>query len=443
MKKRLENLPFVVLAITLASFPLDKWNPFFHSLNPAEQPISLPQIFTVLTMLVWLFYVFFLGRTQYLTSISKSPITFCALIYLGASLLSVTVSPDPILSLKAVLKRTALFATFLLIINIVRDRQGLRLIVTVLAVSTIAYLLSGLYEFITGEMFLGQMAFGRTQLVGSYLGKIRIQGLETDPDLLAMMLLILSGPVLFKLISAKKPGLRLFWIAVFFWIVVNVIAIGSRWGWIGMGTLIGISFFVLHFPRKTLIAIVTLSVFACTFAVMAMMPSMMVVEKIERLFSGMSRDIGISERKAKLKMSVDMLRLHPILGVGSGVSGKLTPKYLRRGSRIGVREIESSISGYTTLMGDNGLLGFAAYNFMLLMIFLEILKSRMNEKDRDWKNLGGCILISLLAFVFCMIAFPALGCRYAWVIYALGAAYGIMSKHAEPSCQEANAQHPH
>lgn len=435
MKRHHTDVLFTLLAITVASFPFDHWNPFLPNVPPAEQPITLPEFFTVLTTVVWLFYILLLGRTQYIANSFKSPVTACILVYLLVSLFSVVNSLYPILSIGAVVKRIALFGLFIMIINIVRDKRALATMVTVLAVSAIVEVIAGFYELFTGDMLIREMALGRTQLVGAYIGKIRIQGLETDPDLLSMLLLLLTGPVVFMMISAKRGLSKGLWCVVFLSIGVNIIATGSRWGWLTLVLLIGTCFFLLDFRQKKLVAIGMLFVFLVIFSVMSIVPNLMVVHKIKRIFTETSKDITVQERKAKMNMAIDMVRSNPLLGVGTGASGKETPKYMRRGSRIAARDIESSVSGFGTLLGDNGLLGFIVYALMLLIIVLEIVATQINTKDMIWKNLGGSILIGVLAFIVCLIAYPSLGFRYAWVMYGLGTAYAIISRHLKQADQ--------
>ena len=425
------KIPYLFLLITLASYPFDHWNPFLYYLKPAEQFISLPEFFTVLTCLIWLSYIFILGQTQYLTNTFKSPVTICILIYLLVSLLSALNSYYFSISFAALLKRVSLFVLYLMIINIVQDRQAFRTIVTILAISAVCYVLVGSYELISGDMFLSEMPLGRTKLVGAHIGKIRIQGLETDPDLLSMVLLLLSGAISFMILSSKKIIMRLFWLFVFFSLGVNIIATGSRTGWACLFLLIAISFFTFFFHAKKLIAILMLLVFVATFSVMSMVPSLMVADKVKRFFAHASKDISVQERKARMKMSIDMARSYPFLGVGTGTSGKETGKYLRRGSRIGTREVESSISGFGTLLGDNGFLGFTAYIIMLSIILVEILINRINTKDIIWKNLGGSVLTGILIFIPCLVAYPSLGFRYAWILYALATSYAIISRQQE------------
>jgi hypothetical protein len=431
MKRILDRLPYIMLMLTLFSYPLDHWDPFRGTISQAEQWRSLPQILTYITALVWLFYTFILGRTQYLTNSFKSPITFCVLIFLFISFLSTVNSIDPAFSIKVVLKRVALFGVFIMIINIIWNKRAMKILMIALAISALFDIGVSLYELSTGDMFLSRMAFGRTELVGASRGMMRIQALETDPDLLCMVLLLLTGPVLYMVFAAKRTISKICWLTLLTLLCVSLIATGSRWGWGTFGLMTLAIFIFLRFQHKMMFAVISILVLTVSFVIMAMIPSLTVWDKIERLFSSGDRDIGFQEREAKIKMSLEMVRDHPFLGVGTGRCEKETPKYLRRGSRMGTREVESSISGAATLLGDNGLLGFLAYSFLYLMIILEIIIGQINTEDVEWKNLGGSILISMLADIFCLIGFPSLGFRYSWVFYGLGASYAIISRQEE------------
>lgn len=273
-------------------------------------------------------------------------------------------------SLVLIVKRLSLITLYFLLINVLLSKRALHLAFLVLIVSSLFATIGGLYEMITGNSILPSV-FQRTGLIITGEGSARIQSIAGDPDDHAVFLIILSGLLLYMVFAVQSKIGKFCLIGVFVLYLINIIATGSRAGWIGFIITSTVSFILLRTRHKWTIAAAFLFIFVFLFSILEfsnLAPVMERLERIEHWERSVRGDKSIEWRIGWARMSIAMFRSHPLLGIGTGNYYTQYYRYLRE-APTSASSLNRKVNhcGFLQTLAENGVIGLFIFVAIILI----------------------------------------------------------------------------
>ncbi|MEX0272234.1 IctB family putative bicarbonate transporter [Leptolyngbyaceae cyanobacterium UHCC 1019] len=330
-----------------------------------------------------------------------TPIHLMVLLYWSAVSIATAMSPVKKAAFVGWQKLTLYLLFFALVARVLRSPRIRAWVITVYLLAALAVSVYGLQQWFLGTTALATWVdptspLSKTTRVYSYLG---------NPNLLAGYLI---------------PAIAFSVAAVFVWqswmqkalaavmVIVNSTCLAltfSRGGWIGIVVAVGVlllllahwwSIYLPRFWRKWTLPIVLGT--AAGVVVLAMVVVEPLRDRVGSMFAG--RGDSSNNFRINVWMSViEMIKDHPILGIGPGnvAFNKIYPLYMK--ARY------SALSAYSILLEvilEAGIIGFTCFVWLLLVTINQgwnALQRLRQVGDRD-----GLWLIAAIASLFGMIA---------------------------------------
>jgi hypothetical protein len=241
------------------------------------------------------------------------PKDWCVAGFIGAALLSNPANGWVGGAYFALLPLMPVFMTYLAVRMAVSSERQLRWLISALLVLTLFQALSGVFQYHTGTGFGGSLAFDQRTAPAeededdpAVVRRVRGTGIFEDPNDLAMALVIVF-PFLMTGILDSSSGLarRTLTVAAAGLLVYALVLTQSRGGIVGLGALTA-AYFWRRFRSKVAIA----AAVAIVGAVLLAGPS--------RLQEMDAAEGSAQGRVQAWSAGLQMLKSHPILGVGYG-----------------------------------------------------------------------------------------------------------------------------
>ena len=304
------------------------------------------------------------------SGIYLSPLGLPILLYFLALLFSLIHTINPYTGVYEVLRQLPYILLFFLVINHVKDEKDISNICGAAVAGGLIVSILGVFQYFTSfnPDWLYQVArpsatFGNKNMAAQYV----------------IMVLPLSIALFLR---AKDERLRLLWAVATIEMAAYVVYANSRGAWLGL-TLGGLATFVLFFRtgwpdlhwgfsfRRTSLLIFLLSIHL-VFPYVLPMPTKLEVSYSERAASVLDPGSGsASLRLAVWANTIDMVRDHPA-GVGINNWKVVYPEYTR--SRIidkattSETHFEEAHNDYLQMMAEIGIVGFAFYLWILILL---------------------------------------------------------------------------
>ena len=293
--------------------------PFFSGLSVATEilvscaifclPIAkaATEVTIIAAMVCWILYKI-IAKIPLLPA-SKAVIFYSLL--LGIILLSLIQAPPFLVpeGLRGVLKWLKYLGIFFMCWDIYREPKKQTRLFLVFLASMLVVSLDGFYQLHTGIDLLRKQTLDPGRIV-------RMKACLGAPNLLASFLLF-AMPLSVSLFVRSRAWLRALWGTAFFVFATAFFLTYSRGAFYAMALSLLLNLFALKRIKFALIAIGCLTVLIFT------VPSLRYnfVETIER------KDITIAERGDYWKVAFNMIKQHPILGVGVNTYHSKFPSY--------------------------------------------------------------------------------------------------------------------
>jgi O-antigen ligase len=286
------------------------------------------------------------------------------------------------------------------------------------------------------------LARGRQGLGLTDEGRIRIQGLETDPNSHAAVLTIELGLLLYFFYCTPSKKWRFLSGGVLFLFFVNCVGSGSRSTALGFIACVVpfVAFFDVSLKKKVLFITGTgLALMCVVLGMVVFFPNVSGIERFTRPDTAAGRDLGVSFRKDMLLVSWQMARDHFILGIGTGNFSAEYFRYLRHAPFLTKK---SAIVPHNTFMGvfaENGIFGLTVYALFFLSVLREAFLSMRRASDARTRLMALGIFSSLVAFLYCENIYPVWGSKLGMTVMALSAAlYRCMSREASKAVTDSS-----
>lgn len=326
-------------------------------------------------------------------------------------------------------RRTTLIILFYAIIAVARTQRHMDYILMAYIIGGLVTCYAGLYEMVTGEMFLTATGAGRDELVQTSTGEARVQGLEDDTNLQTTFLLF-GIPFLYYFFFRYSGIVRLLVAGMLLLYVVSLIITGSMGGWIGLAMVIMINFLVMEGANKWKLLFASGFLGVVLFIVLGFQMEAVTIDKILGTYDSHSGSI----RSGLIKMCWEMFKDHPFIGAGTAAFGNEYHLYSFLANDGAPNQPNPPLNAYLQVLAENGILGFIVFVALLGASLLELVTGLRNAKHDSSRMLGISLLCLYACLLWTLAIFPVMDGKYMWICIGLCVAYGnIMKEWAQPS----------
>ncbi|MBN1482210.1 O-antigen ligase domain-containing protein [candidate division KSB1 bacterium] len=392
----IKDLRQFLLVASIVSIPIYLDVNFMHiferQAGASTVGISLTDILLLILLFLWLLELASKDRPY---AIFYARLTVPALLYIEAAALTLLWAPRLDLAIMEVFRMIKVCALYFILLNHLRDERDLRLAMWAL-IATVAFesMIAGL-QIVKGGLlgleFLGEAPADPDGDASLW----RVMGTLGHPNKLATfiesLLLLCVGAFLIE----KKKWLKIASLSITGLGLVTLIMTGTRGAWVGfVAAFITFLFFAVrnkHIDIKlilkpAIIVVLLMLMIGLSFSGML----------TERIFGD---DYGSAESRIPMfQIAFNIISAHPVGGVGIN------------NYQVNMREYNDSVRAmrYTTIprpvhnmyllvMGETGLIGFAAM-MLLLLSFISILVKTAASSSPQLAVIAICILSGVAAF---------------------------------------------
>ena len=337
-------------------------------------------------------------------------------VFFLTTLLSTLFSDFPDASREAFLKLCSLFVVLFLVIVMTDSKRRVLALVLALLLSTALSGSVSVLSYLTGTHFVGDPDTSR--LVGAS---------STDPTTTANVMLIgsmLGLFLLFRLPRLRKAGALS---AVFG--VCGVVLSQSRSALMFLVAACGWLAFLLRKSRYA-----PAGMLLGALVMISLLPA--VPDQVWDRFSQManpSQDWTLGRRWGYHVIGLELLKEHPVLGVGPGAFAEHYAGFEFRweeGRRQETRELHNV---YLATATQHGLVGFAIFAAMLIVAMVGLERVRTRSRDPTLVIIAQGLQLAFGIFLVAIVTLPALSNKMLWVGLGLCTAVGNVGGRLEQS----------
>lgn len=385
--------PIVGIYVIILMLPLDVLGRLSEN-----TPITLFQIALVLTLISWL--ISLAGKKEIV--FARSPIDLLILALIASIALSFPMSFSRGETILALVRVAALFAFFLLITNTVRSQSSLKKVLIWIVITGIFFSVFAMAQF-----FIPGFRFGTVSNISS-LGVKRVGGFFHDPNFFASFLSV-AFLISFALWIKARFREKLYLSIPTIFLSVSLLLTFSRTAWIGtLGGLLAV-FLLFKDERLQKFLVVALIIVFIVLAIPGPIQG-----RVLSIFD-LTKDASARARFNLVISTLEMIRDHPIFGVGVGAFSYAYPRY----RVLGVRDtLVKPHQLPLTMWAEAGILGIATLLY-LLYVWLRLWKGKRNILEVASASAVVSLMVQNLFYYF-------LYNDYLWLMLALSmSAYGL------------------
>jgi len=285
------------------------------------------------------------------------------------------------------------------------------------------------YQYLTGTFGNNYWGFAQAsymQYAGTQEG-YRISGPVGDPNYYAMVMLVLVPLALERLLDERSRPLRLMALWALMVIALTVVFTYSRGGFVALAAAIFAWFFLYPLRAKYFPILILVGI---AFLMLIPQEYLARIVTLKELISAPSvgfhtQDLALRGRASETLAGLEMIKQHPILGVGLN---NYTVHYLEYAKSIGLAPTATERAAhnlYIEVAAETGLLGLSVFLVLLGTMAKNIinswkkLKGTRDDLARMVAAIGAGIFGYLTASIFIHSAYP----RYFWLL--VGIAFSI------------------
>lgn len=397
-------------------------------------PISLSDIFFIPLAALWVYEIW--------TDPKHPPVKFNRswliplLMLLILNLISALfVAKEPFFSWSMTYLMIKSYLIMLYLANNIRDERTFSLIIIASACALSFEGLVVLEQKFIGSIFtaenLGRAASLTSHMSGGDL--TRPAGTLGHPNVLAMFLNLLLPIVIFATLWDKRPLIRLVLLAGIVLALIAEVWSGSRGGWLGLGTALGLGYFLWSRKRGKnpfiglgIAGLVLLVSFATLF---------LSSETFQRrLVEG---DKGAADvRYPLMEVAMEMIKANPVLGVGLDNYTQEMVLYDRTNLFIAYRYMHQVHNTFLMIAAETGIVSLVIFAVVFLMF--------IREAFRIYQQNDGLLAIVGIGLMGAFIAWymhnqvnltAPYGDTMLWVLVGMLAAAGRYTDERQPPPQ--------
>jgi len=402
--------------------------PFDRLLILGAGGLTVTKIIILLTIGAWLLRSLLAHDAELLKMLYRRRTSLLIIGYLVMSVVSLVNAREFDDGVNLLIRRTSVIVLYFLVVNLVRDRRLLNLAINAIVIATGIVGILGMYEFFTGDQVLREVQT-REELAVTQEGSQRIQGCAGNSNFHAAIMAMVLPLALIRAQQARGLRNRSFWYGLVLLLVINIFATNARLGMLGL--ILGVSGVLLLSDIRHKFTKLTFAAAVCgvVFGVLALFPEKVSTDR----YTGDSGGKTVQYRVGWIKMSWEMVKKHPFLGVGVGNYFPEYNEYRRVAADLVPRERLKNHNGFMQVWAEMGTLGLIAFLAMLASIPLELISTtRHQQGDRELRQLRCGLLVAFAVYILMLGIIPVLEHEVAWVQIGLAMALGSIAPFATP-----------
>lgn len=309
-------------------------------------------------------------------------------------------------SFPSFLEFVKLLVLYFLVVNLVKTRKKLLIMIWGLVILGAAACLIGIYQHAHG---IG-VDYGE--------GVIRIRGTALDPNDYAMHLVILIPLVFGLLFNYRNIIVKVILLFIFVLLILNIVFTYSRAGLVALVFVLALSFLRFSIQRQWKILPIILIVIAFSVLLPFIPAQYWARAKSISDFS----DPAIQARLDTWKTGLEMMMDYPFRGIGLGA---FQYEYILRAYMtpdVKTRIALFSHNAYLQIGAEVGIFGLAFFLLLLFFSWQDLQKAERNFQKRNDSLFSGLALglrLGLLGYLVCAIFLTQAFLTMIWIILPL------------------------
>ena len=322
------------------------------------------------------------------------------------------------------LLRVKMFLLYFLIIAIIKHRQTLKIAIAIFLLGSMITTGAGLYEAGMGKPFFkasyrdGDFTDTKEGLAKTnYSGGGRVQGLYSDAGFHAHAMVIFIGLAIPWAFYARTKKFRFIMGVLVLAYMVNLIGTGARVGWVSVGCALSVFFlFMQHRHKYTLWALSALAVILI-FSATSLIPHLPTTERLH-----LKGAVSWSWRLETARQGFEMIRDHPILGIGTGNYLVEYFNYLENIPNLSRYRMGWLHNSYLQIWIENGIIGLLIFFAFLAAVGQGLLLVYLNACDKEMKVLALGLITAFVGYAVEFSGVPVIGQEMGWIVLSLSVA---------------------
>ncbi|MDD5687279.1 MAG: O-antigen ligase family protein [Elusimicrobia bacterium] len=261
-----------------------------------------------------------------------------------------------------------------------------------------------------------------------------------NPNFFSGYLLLVFPLIFTKMISTRKPLVHIFWMIFCFLIVFNIWLARTRGAWIAF--LISIACLIIWQMIYTRIKFAaSRRMFRGTFWFSLLFSAMVIISIskydsiksfVGEIINTETKDSSVNERIFKWKTGWEMIKDHPVLGIGAGNLKVNFANYqakVKRDIQIQSTSESNLHNEFLQRFAETGIFGLAAFLFIFFSFFyysVELLYQKIKSDESRFNMLLGLFTGVFSVFIYALTNFPF---SIVPVVSAMFVFFGIMESY--------------
>jgi O-antigen ligase len=352
-------------------------------------PFSLNQVIGVLFVLSWLNW-FFRGRVQF----PRGWLVFWMTVLFIYFIINALAAEDFKEGVNHLRYLAIYFFIALALASILQRKKNYHTIFVIIMLFTMASAFLGAFELTTGMDIL-------TKSESKWMGRIRINGAAPNSIVYAYQLLFAFPFGYYLFCESKSFGGRFLALGCSIFLTIIALFTFNRQTilLVSLTYILAAVLFKNRYSKIFLFLVITLG----------LLLSPVIINQIwKRLqtISSLGRDRSLALRIDGIKVGREIIRRHPLMGIGLGAYSKVWSKYIPMGKTRTIHYYKSEKRypdmGYNQLLCEGGLIGFflgVSFYFLLLFYLLRARKAALISGQRDVTNIFNALLMWHIIFL--------------------------------------------
>jgi len=418
----LQELSLYAVFLTIPLFRLGTEITGSLSLSPAK-------IFIGLTFVIWITRILIEKDIGALIFLLQEKTTLFLLVFLIVTFMSLMftryIEAETLQELSLRMKTSLLY---FLIIGIVTRRQTLKIAIIAFILGSLITTGAGLYEAITGDAFFDesyrhQFRFTRSQaateglLKTSYGGSARVQSLYSDAGFHAHAIIVFMGLALPWVLYGRTRNIRILTAILILAYIINLIGTGARTGWVAMGCAMAVFLLLIQHRHKYLLWAVSIISVIVVFLASTLIPHLPTMERLH-----LKGSISWSWRLDTNLQGIDMIRDHPLLGVGTGNYLVEYTNYLENYPSLSRLMMGWLHNSYLQIWIENGTIGLIVFLVFLAVMASGLINAYYKPANREIKFMALGLTTALAGYAVEFSGVPVIGQEMGWIVFGLSVA---------------------
>lgn len=421
--------PEIGVYLSLVAIPFDR----LGKISP-DSGITAAKIFVTLTVCVWVAKAIVKRDRGVLESITSSPLTVLAFLFLFFSFVSLVNASNLPFGMSQFTRRVSQVIFFFLLVDVLFDREVLWRSIGFYVVGSFVASWAGIYELWTGQSVLSAAEIRNVQVFNLQAAGVRIKGPQGDSGFHAIAMVLPALLSVFLMTQTRSWALRLALGLAVFLFLINIVGTASRAGAGALVIALIIFWFYRPFRRKGLVLVLTIAVIMTSFSIaFALNPDVFA----ERLV-GVGGGDTVKWRLAFADMSFQMIRDHPLFGIGTA---QFPIVYYRYAVPSAPAKAMFTHNSFLQTWTENGPLGLVVYLVMyltLLRYLYRIMKATPHGRARD---LALTAFAGVVGLAFFAATTQVLEMEIYWMLFAWSVvSYRLFLRERESPAEVLSAQ---